>query len=126
MAKAKKVATPSTPAAEGEVITAGATTGEAVAAAAVERAAKDTKNDVTRPAVNTKTGLVWVIADRLSAAAKAPAERKAVMEQCKEEGVNEATAATQYGRWRKYYGLKGAPKAVKIVDGEAPPAATVE
>lgn len=122
MAKAKKEVA----VAEGEVITAGTVSGEDVAAAAVAREAKDTKNDVTRPAINTKTGLVWVIADRLSAAAKAPIDRKSVMEQCREEGVNEATAATQYGRWRKYYGLKGAPKAVKIVDGEAPPAATVE
>lgn len=123
MAK-KKDAPAAAPTADGAVVTAGTVSGEAVAAAAEARAEKDTKNGVTRPAANTKTGLVWVIADRLSAAAGAPAERKAVMDQCKEEGVNEATAATQYGRWRKYYGLTGtkAPKA----DAPAAPAATVE
>lgn len=78
-------------------------------AAAKEKKApvvKDTVNGVTRPKAGTATGRVWEIADALSKKTKKPIERKAVLEATAGEGINPATAATQYGRWRKYNGLE--------------------
>lgn len=63
--------------------------------------AKDTKNGVTRPATGV-TLLVWTTADQLST--KAPVERAKVVEALKGK-VEVGTIHTQYGRWRKYYGL---------------------
>lgn len=68
---------------------------------------KDSQNDVTRPKAGTKTGRVWEIADAQSAKLEKPAPRKGVIEECMSEDINSATAATQYGRWRKYHGLEG-------------------
>jgi|SRR5690606_16775405 len=70
------------------------------------------QNGVTRPRSGTATGRVWEIADELSAAAGEPVARKDVMAQAKEEGLNEATIATQYGRWRRFHGL-ARPNATK-------------
>ena len=36
-----------------------------------------------------------------------PAGRKAVLDAATDVEINPATAATQYGRWRKYNGLAG-------------------
>lgn len=68
---------------------------------------KIVQNGVTRPKDGTKTARVWEIADELSAAAGKPAKRKDVIAKILEEGGNPATAATQYGRWRKFNGLQG-------------------
>lgn len=68
---------------------------------------KDTKNGITRPKAGTKTGIVWELADKISAKNKEEASRKEVLAACEKKNLNPATAATQYGRWRKYYGLKG-------------------
>lgn len=70
-----------------------------------------TQNGVTRPKPDTVTGRVWDICDELSKKAKAPAVRSDVMKACEEEGINKATVATQYGKWRKFNGLKRAAKA---------------
>lgn len=64
-------------------------------------------NGVTRPKDGTATGKVWDIADALSKKAKKPTARKPVLEAAAEAGINPSTAATQYGRWRKFNGLKG-------------------
>lgn len=69
--------------------------------------AKDKKNGIARPSPNTKTGLIWAIADSISSTLKAPADRKAVLAEAVKKKINPATAATQYGRWRKYNGLEG-------------------
>lgn len=74
-------------------------------------ATKDTQNGVTRPKAGTKTGRIWEIADSLSAQEGAPVARKKVLEAAMAEDINAATAATQYGRWRKYHGLGAEPKA---------------
>lgn len=87
---------------------------EAEAAKAAKVATKIIKNGVTRPAGGTKTGRVWEIADDLSQKHKRPPERKLVMDAAKAEGINEATCATQYGRWRKFFGLKGALAAPAV------------
>ena len=78
------------------------------------------KNGVTRPKDGTATGNVWKISDELSAALGRPASRKEVMDKAKTEGINEATVATQYGRWRKFHGITGTVTAPKP---EAPAAA---
>lgn len=71
--------------------------------AAKVEVAKDTKNGVTRPARGV-TLLVWTTADQLSATLKAPTERAPLVEALKGK-VEVGTIHTQYGRWRKYYGL---------------------
>ena len=71
---------------------------------------KDIQNGVTRPKAGTKTGRIWEIADSLSAREGAPVARKKVLEAAMAEDINAATAATQYGRWRKYHGLGAEPK----------------
>lgn len=79
---------------------------------------KDTVNGVTRPKSGTKTGRVWEIADAQSKQKGEPAPRKAVIDEAMTDDINAATAATQYGRWRKYHGLKAEPKAPKAPKAE--------
>ena len=86
------------------------------------------QNGVTRPKPGTKTGRVWEIADALSAQAGAPAPRKSVIAQGVAEGINPATLATQYGKWRRFHGLARevhapAPAADVKVETAAAPAA---
>lgn len=63
------------------------------------------QNGVTRPKPGTATGTVWEICDELSAVAGKPAARGDVMQAGKDRGLNPATIATQFGRWRKFHGL---------------------
>ena len=103
---------------------------------------KDVKNGISRPTdLTTGTGRVWAIADTISGALGSPAPRANVMEQAKAEGMNLATVATQYGKWRTYNGLKGtapirvekpvvekapkAPKALKVPKAPKATATTV-
>lgn len=67
--------------------------------------AKIIQNGVTRPKAGTVVGQIWDVADSLSAKAGKPAERKDVLAAC--SGLNAATVATQYGKWRKFHGLMG-------------------
>lgn len=78
-----------------------------------KKAAKQNNNGVTRPSDGTKTGRVWAISDEVSARKGSPAARKEVMDVALKEGINPATVATQYGRWRKFFGLKGTLEAPK-------------
>lgn len=71
------------------------------------QAQKIVGNGISRPKADTKTGKVWEICDALSAQLGRPPERKLVMDAATKEGINEATCATQFGRWRKFHGLKG-------------------
>ena len=66
---------------------------------------RPSQNGVTRPGEGTVTGRVWEIADELSAQEGEPAKRGDVLKATEAEGINPATAATQYGRWRKFHGL---------------------
>lgn len=70
-------------------------------------APKDRRNGVTKPAAGTATGKVWEIADFISNQKQAPASRKEVVEAAEKAGLNPSTVLTQYGRWRRYYGLEG-------------------
>lgn len=55
-----------------------------------------------RPRAKGVTGQVWEIADRLYAAAgNNMPDRKLVMEECTAVGINSATAATQFAKWKK-------------------------
>lgn len=72
---------------------------------------RDIKNDVTRPKAGSKTGRVWEIADKITAATKMAATRNAVMEEAAKENIPEATVATQFQRWRVYNAIPRAPKA---------------
>lgn len=86
------------------------------------KVAKDTQNGITRPKAGTQTGEVWEIADALSAKAGEPIGRAEVLVETDKAKLNPATAATQYGRWRTYNGLKGkgiAKKPAKSKDKAA-------
>lgn len=80
---------------------------------------KDERNGVVRPKAGTKTGQVWEIADSISAELGEPAPRRDVMEAGVAAGVNGSTVATQYGRWRKYHGLKAEPRGRKAAEAPA-------
>jgi colicin import membrane protein len=68
-----------------------------------EPVAKDVKNGIARPKAGvTKT--VWDTADQLSKEAGQPIERS-VLSAALDGQVQTGTIHTQYGRWRKYYGL---------------------
>lgn len=69
---------------------------------AAREAAKIEQNGVTKPKEGSITRSVWDKADELSV--NGPASAKDVREAL--EGiVNKATIATQYARWRKFWGL---------------------
>lgn len=72
-----------------------------------ESVLREKQNGQTRPAPGSKTGITWDIADKLSAKAGGPAKRADVLKAAEEAGVNPATAATQFGRWRRFHGLMG-------------------
>lgn len=54
----------------------------------------------TAPKAGSTTGKVWEIADRVCPAGAA-IDRNAIIAACKEAGINEATAATQYSKWKR-------------------------
>lgn len=64
---------------------------------------KDTKNGITRPSRGV-TLTVWQTADELSKQAGKPTDRASVVKAL-EGKVEVGTVHTQFGRWRKYYGL---------------------
>lgn len=84
-----------------------------------------TQNDVTRPKDGSVTGKVWDIADAISKKKGEPATRAEVMEQATAADINEATAATQFQRWRTFFGIErkaAAPKPPKAAKAPKAPA----
>lgn len=75
-----------------------------------EKAPKVEQNGVTRPKAGTDTGRIWEIADSISAASQRPAGRAEVLAEAEKKKLNPATAATQFGRWCKFHGVKPTPK----------------
>ncbi len=74
----------------------------------VEKPKRETANGVPHPGKGTTTGRVWEISDALTKKRSGkPALRKDVLASCEDEKINPATAATQYGRWRKFHDHKG-------------------
>jgi hypothetical protein len=66
-----------------------------------------------RPAATSTTGRVWEIADSLRVNGNLPT-RKEVVAAAVAQGINKATAGTQYGRWRKM------AEAVEVIDVKTP------
>lgn len=138
MAKAAKSTTKAATAAATPAAPAAATTAAPAAAPAAttaapvtkaEPVAKITANGVTRPKDGTTTGRVWAIADEISAKQQRPATRKEVIDQVHAEAINTSTGATQYGKWRKFFGLVGDEAPGRTAKPEAPavaPAGAVE
>jgi hypothetical protein len=77
-------------------------------------AGKNTKNDITRPKDGTTSAKIWGIADAKNG------ERSEVLAACAKAKINEATAMTQFGRWRAFHGLVGRTKPA--AKKPAPPA----
>lgn len=66
-----------------------------------ERAPKDPNAPAGGPPKKTSTtGLVWVLADELVASLGRMPTRQEVLAKCTEEGINPATASTQYSKWK--------------------------
>lgn len=87
----------------------------AAAPAADQKPARDKQNGVTRPSAGTATGNVWAIADRISNEKGRPALRAEVTAAGTEAGINSSTVTTQFGQWRRFYGLK---KEEKVAGAE--------
>ena len=77
-----------------------------------KREPQEQMNGIAIPREGTISAEIWNIANQLSSKG-APAERNDVMEACVKEGINEATVATQYQRWRIAYGVPGRKPGVK-------------
>ena len=108
-------------AAAAEVAAEAAKVVEAVEAAEAPKESRERNepaNGVVRPSPDTKTGAVWRIADEMTKQLGHPAKRKDVLAESAALGITETTAATQYGRWRKFNGLEGRDE----VDATAKPA----
>lgn len=67
-----------------------------------ERAVKT----ITPPKAGTTSARVWALADELSALTGLSAKRSDVLAAAEKEGINRATAATQFGLWRTFHGIK--------------------
>lgn len=96
---------------------------------------REKQNGQTKPAEGTLTRRLWDKIDEISAEAKAPATRKAVMAAATAGGFNTAMAASLYSHWRKFHGLTGtaapgrtakAEKATETTDVPNPPEAPTD
>lgn len=67
---------------------------------------REKMNGVTRPSAGTNTGKVWGIADSISEKEGRPATRAEVVAAGEKAGLNPATVTTQFGQWRRFYGIK--------------------
>lgn len=65
-----------------------------------ERAPREPGAPVEAPKKTSTTGLVWVIADELTAKHGRLATRQEVLAECAENGINPATASTQFSKWK--------------------------
>jgi len=74
------------------------------------------QNGISRPKADSETGKVWLVCDNLSASLQRVPSREEVLTASAEVGVNPATTATQYARWRKFHGVTGTiPNPNKVV-----------
>jgi hypothetical protein len=73
----------------------------------VEKPPVDKQNDITKPRADSACGQVWAFADAAAKAAggREKVARKDVIATATGAGINPATSATQFGRWRQYHGL---------------------
>jgi hypothetical protein len=89
------------------------------------RVPQEKQNGVVRPSAGTATGNVWAIAEALQKKAKGKVPtRKDVLDACEADGINAATAATQFGKWCRFHDLKPtAPAKAEKPAAEKKPAA---
>lgn len=92
------------------------TTTEAPAAApAPATVQRIRQNGFTRPIAGTKTGLIWDIADEISAREKRPAKRDEVFDEYKKrvpDAMN-GTMSTQYSRWCGFHKVSDALRKMR-------------
>ena len=110
---------------EGAAPTTPATPVAATKPAKAEKVAKIEQNGVSRPGTGTATARIWEIADAESAKTSAPAKRAEVLKTAEAEGINVTTAATQFGRWCKFQGIKAVPEEKKAKATAAPAAEAI-
>lgn len=78
------------------------------AAPAAPKVERLKQNGFTRPLAGSKTGLVWDIADAISAEKQRPALRDEVIAGYKEQvpDARNGTVSTQYSRWCGFHGVQ--------------------
>ena len=69
------------------------------------RQERRTRNNVMEPAAESTTGRVWEIIYDIQGQ-DGTVDRQDVMDQCIGEGINPSTAASQWGRWNRFHGMK--------------------
>lgn len=79
------------------------------------------QNGFTRPLPGSKTGLVWDVADRLSAEHKRPALRDEVIAEYKKEvpDARVGTVSTQYSRWCGFHGVQDVLRKMRAEEKNA-------
>jgi hypothetical protein len=75
-----------------------------VAEAAFVSRAEGEDKDEQRPSPKGATGKVWLIADEFFSKTGA-IDRKGIIDACVAAGINQATANTQYAKWKKSKGI---------------------
>lgn len=66
-----------------------------------ERVTREPSGPSQRPKAGSSTGKVWDIADEVcKTISDAKALRKAVIDRCVQEGINQSTASVQFGKWK--------------------------
>lgn len=55
----------------------------------------------SRPKAGSTTAKVWDIADQMAEQAGGMPDRNDVIKACTDQGINPATASTQYGKWKR-------------------------
>lgn len=86
------------------------------------------QNGFTRPIAGTKTGLIWDIADEISAREKRPAKRDEVFDEYKKrvpDAMN-GTMSTQYSRWCGFHKVSDALRKMRADEKAAAGAAQSE
>jgi len=77
------------------------------------RVPQEKHNGVSRPSAGTATGNVWAIAEAIQKRGKGKSPARAdVLAACEADGINPATAATQFGKWCRFNGLTQARPVV--------------
>lgn len=68
---------------------------------------RPSKNGITRPSAGTQCAKVWDLADALTTHLGRAAPLAVLLSAAMDQGVNQFTARTQYGCWRKFNGITG-------------------
>ena len=99
---------------------------EAAKVAAVAAVARLSQNGITMPKEGTICGAVWAHLDNISREKQAPATIAEGVDAATTHGIDLGTMRTQYGRWRKFYGIAPQGRAPKEAEPVADVADAVE